>query len=137
MKKNGFTLIELLVVVTIIGILSSISIFGLNSMRQRAVDTGYLSGIRDLQLALEGYKSVNNKYPNSFTELVPGFISKVPTSEYTYRFWSEDNKTYCVLVRGRVNKPESQPELNSTICPKTWITCKGPNLTDLKNLTEC
>ena len=64
-KKNfsGFTLIELLVTVTIIGILSSIAITGLSSTRQKAQDTSYLSNLRDLQLALEAYKSVNGKYP--------------------------------------------------------------------------
>ncbi|MDD3284246.1 MAG: type II secretion system protein [Patescibacteria group bacterium] len=34
-KKQGFTLIELLVVITIIGLLSTLAIFALNSARKK------------------------------------------------------------------------------------------------------
>ncbi len=148
MKKKAFTLIELLVVVTIIGILSSVAIYGLTSVRQKAQDTSSLSSIRDLQIALEAYKSVNGKYPDAGTQggnayingLTPSFITKLPTAkiqsastgfQYTV---SSDKKTYCVYVRGSISKPQSQTELYSASCPNTWTACKG---TDVTSLTTC
>lgn len=150
-KKNnltGFTLIELLVSITIIVILSSFGIYGLTSIRQKAQDTSHLSGLRDLQISLEAYKSVNNVYPdagtqgtNSYiTNLAPSFISKLPvdsvqsgTTGYQYAV-SSDKKTYCVYIRGSIFKPESQTDLYSTACPKTWVACKGKDVT---SLTTC
>lgn len=147
-KKSGFTLIELLVTVTIIGILSSVAIYGLTSTRQKAQDTSSLSSIRDLQLALEAYKSVNNVYPDAGTPsasdyvqgLVPGFISKLPlipnqsgANGFQYTV-SSDKKTYCVYVRGTVFRPESQKEMYSAACPMTWTACKGK---DVAGLTTC
>jgi len=148
---SGFTLIELLVTVTIIGILSSIAIFGLSSTRQKAQDTSYLSSIRDLQLALEAYKSVNGSYPDAGAEgsatyisnannFTPNFIAKLPTGtsqtgtggfDYTV---DDAKKTYCVYVRNVVFKPESQKDLAFTSCPKTWVACKGK---DTATLNTC
>jgi prepilin-type N-terminal cleavage/methylation domain-containing protein len=146
MKKiNAFTLIELLVTVTIIGILSSIAVYGLTSVRQKAQDTSHLSSIRDLQLSLEAYKSVNNTYPDAGTQgsgnyilnLAPGFIGKLPvdpiqsaSNGFQYNV-SSDKKTYCIYVRGSIFKPESQPDLYSSSCAKTWVACKGANVSAL------
>ena len=145
-KKNfsGFTLIELSVTVTIIGILSSIAITGLSSTMQKAQDTSYLSNLRDLQLALEAYKSVNGKYPAIGTSpseyilgLLPDFISKLPNgpsgSGFEYSV-SSDKKSYCVHVKGIVYKPESQPNLKCANQDKTWVVCKGK---DFSGLTTC
>ena len=109
-RKSGFTLIELLVTVSIIAILSSIAIYGLTSVRQKAQDTSVLSSLRDLQISLEAYKSVNGKYPDAGTQgtadyvngLTPAFIAKLPvdkmqsaTTGFQYSV-SADKKTYCV-----------------------------------------
>ncbi len=147
-KISGFTLIELLVTITIIGILSSIAIYGLSATREKAQDTSHLSSIRDVQLALEAYKSVNNIYPDAGTQggnayivnLAPNFITKLPVSPvqsasagFQYAV-SSDKKTYCVYIRGTVFKPESQQEMYSASCPKTWTACKGK---DVAGLTTC
>jgi len=73
-KINGFTLIELMVALTIVAIISGISIFGLTSIRQKAQDTAHLSGLRDTQLSLEAYKSVNGKYLFIFAGFVHNTI---------------------------------------------------------------
>lgn len=61
----GFTLIELLVVISIIGILSSIVLASLNRARSRARDTQRITGIKQIQLALELYfdGAGNSNYP--------------------------------------------------------------------------
>ena len=141
MKKNskkipGFTLIELLVTIAIIAILSGISIYGLSAIRNKAQDTSKLSTLREVEIALEAYKSVNGKYPTTSyystasadpTYFASTFIKKIPTpdTEYTYVV-SADYKSYCFNVRGTIYKPESQPDLNDTVHTKSWQTCKGP-----------
>ena len=107
-KLNGFTLIELLVTVTIIGILSSIAVYGLTSVRQKAQDTSHLSSIRDLQLSLEAYKSVNNTYPDAGTQgsanyilnLAPGFIGKLPVDPIHQPLMA--SSTMCPLTRKHI-----------------------------------
>jgi len=142
LSKNisGFTLVELMVAVTIISIISGISIFGLTSIRQKAQDTSHLSAMKDLQLSLEAYKSVNGKYPDAgstsgsdyITGLAPTFIGKLPTvsgqsgtNGFSYAV-STDKKTYCLYVRGAIFKPETQADMYKASCPKTWYACKGP-----------
>ncbi len=84
-RIKGFTLIELLVVVAIVGILSSVILANLNGSRQKARDTKRIADVKSLQLALELYKDVNGgKYPGTLasgdqTELVPTYISSIPT----------------------------------------------------------
>ncbi len=63
MKKNGFTLVELLVVVAIIGILSTLVIVNLGSVRLRARDAQRKSDLRQLQSALELYRADQGGYP--------------------------------------------------------------------------
>lgn len=148
-KFSGFTLVELMVALTIIAIISGISIFGLTSIRQKAQDTSHLSGIQDLRLSLEAYKSVNGKYPEAgtvgtadyITGLSPTFIGRLPvdsplspTTGYQYTVDTSDYKTYCVYVRGNIFKPETQPDYYVPSCPKTWVACKGPNVS---TLTTC
>lgn len=142
---KAFTLVELMVVITIIAIMTSIAVFGLSSVRQKAQDTSHLSGIRDLQLSLEAYKSVNGTYPEAGTQgstayitgLSPTFMSKLPydngqsaSTGYGYAVTS-DKKSYCVYVRGNIFKPESQTDLYDAACSKTWKACRGSNTSSL------
>ncbi|MEZ4104241.1 MAG: type II secretion system protein [Candidatus Paceibacterota bacterium] len=102
--KNGFTLIELLVTIAIIGILSSILYANFESAREQSRDKVRMTSLKELQLAVELYKSQNGQYPaqgcgtaGSFagpglaggsgfascstyiTGLTPDFISELPT----------------------------------------------------------
>lgn len=68
LKKNslssqGFTLIELLVVIAIIGILSTLLMANFVGIRQRARDAQRKADIRQMQSALELYRSDNGSYP--------------------------------------------------------------------------
>ncbi len=137
MKKNkilGFTLVELLVVISIISILSAISIIGLTSIRSKAQDTSKLSSIREVEIALEAYKSVNGKYADSLSSLSPTFMKNIPTppTEYLY-FVSSDQKSYCFNVRGTVYNSLSQPDLDDTAHAKSWQICRGNNTSTLSS----
>lgn len=131
---SGFTLVELMVAITIISIISGVSIFGLTAIRQKAQDTSRLSTIRDVQLALEAYKSVNGSYPDSLTTLAAGgaFLNKVPSgSEYVYTVDTSNKKTYCFGAKNTVFKNTSQPDLVVAGDPKSWKSCRGPNAATL------
>jgi prepilin-type N-terminal cleavage/methylation domain-containing protein len=61
--ESGFTLIELLVVITIIGLMASIALAGLNRARISARDTKRIADIQQVQKALALYLLNNNAYP--------------------------------------------------------------------------
>ncbi len=68
--KRGFTLIELLVVISIIGLLSSIVLASLQDARAKGRDAKRLSDMRQIQNALELYRSQNNTYPTTSIVIV-------------------------------------------------------------------
>ena len=55
--KKGFTLVELLIVVAIIGILSTLLMANFIGVRQRARDAQRKADLRQIQSALELYRS--------------------------------------------------------------------------------
>ena len=62
--QKGFTLIELLIVIAIIGVLSAILFANFVGVRQRARDAQRKSDLRQIQAALEIYRSDVGSYPN-------------------------------------------------------------------------
>ena len=62
-KTKGFTLIELLVVIAIIGLLSSVVLASLKTVRAKARDTRRLSDMHQMQIALELYYNSFGRYP--------------------------------------------------------------------------
>jgi type II secretion system protein G len=69
--RKGFTLIELLIVIAIIGVLATLLMVNFVGVRQRARDAQRKSDLRQLQSALEIYRSDNGSYPvvNSMSAL--------------------------------------------------------------------
>ncbi len=76
-KKTGFTLIELLVVVTIIGIIATIVLVSLQSVRMKARDSRRVSDVRQLMTAFELYYDDHLKYPEKG---VIGVVAKLPAA---------------------------------------------------------
>lgn len=64
-KSRGFTLIELLIAIGIIGILTSFLLANFVGVRQRARDGVRKSDLRQIQSALELYRSDLGSYPDS------------------------------------------------------------------------
>lgn len=62
---TGFTLIELLVVVAIIGVLATLLMTNFVGVRQRARDQQRKSDLRQIQTALELYRSDQGAYPSA------------------------------------------------------------------------
>lgn len=62
-STRGFTLIELLVVITIIGVLTSLFVVNMVSVRQRAKDANIKSSLNELRTALRLYYNDYQNYP--------------------------------------------------------------------------
>jgi len=66
-KKSGFSLVETLVVISIVGILSIIGMGTYFQVSRDGRNTKRKSDLKELQLALEEFKKVNNnRYPQTF-----------------------------------------------------------------------
>ena len=118
---RGFTLIELLVVVAIIGLLASVVLASLDQARLSARNAQRASDLRNIQAALELYRSDHQNYPDSslfwrsecnawggyepdnvIPGLVPTYMSNFPADPlmntaggsccYVYRSNAEDYK---------------------------------------------
>lgn len=66
-SKSGFTLIELLIVMAIIGILTTVSIFALQSTRSAGRDARRKADLDTIRIALEAFRSDCGVYPSSLT----------------------------------------------------------------------
>ena len=82
MKKRiltqGFTLIELLVVIAIIGLLSTIVVASLSTVRKKARDTKRVADFKSLELGMELYLDAVKTYPATLSLLVPVYMPAVP-----------------------------------------------------------
>ena len=81
--QKGFTLIELLVVIAIIGILSSVVLASLGSVRRKSRDTRRISDIKQLQIAIELYQDNVGGVPTqlddaSLVTAPNNFIAAIP-----------------------------------------------------------
>lgn len=66
-SNKAFTLIELLVVISIIGVLTAVSIFGLSGARESSRDARRKSDLELIKAGLELYRADCNVYPSSLT----------------------------------------------------------------------
>ena len=71
-KKAGFTLIELLVVISIIALLSSVVLAGVQVAREKARATAFRANVDQFVKALEMYKNTTGHYP----------LEDISTNEY-------------------------------------------------------
>lgn len=93
-STKGFTLIELLIVIAIVGILTTLLTANFVGVRQRARDTQRKSDIRQIQSALELFRSDNARYPvRTVTYRVNSGTACMTSEAFTY-----NNVTYMSKV---------------------------------------
>lgn len=129
-QEEGFTLIELLIVIAIIGILTTLVLANLIGVRQRARDAQRKADLRQLQSALELYRSDVGSYPTSplpscGSSLTSGgsvYIQKIPcdplnTGQYIYTYTSSTGTSYTLVgCLENVNDPQKDSSNDSTHC---------------------
>ena len=76
LNKKGFTLIELLIVISIVGVLSALLMVNFVGVRQRARDAQRKTDMRQIQAALEMFRSDEGSYPDT----IPNCPIVTPTS---------------------------------------------------------
>ncbi len=141
--KKGFTLIELLIVIVIIGILSTLIMANFVGVRQRARDGQRKADLRQIQGALELYRSDVGSYPLTAFSCVPGsskpsiksgssiYLQQVPcdpliSTDYQY---ASDGTTYTLIAclentnDGSKDSPDRQSASN---CPDASYTVQNP-----------
>ncbi len=81
--RKGFTLIELLVTMMIIGVLVSITTFGVRQAQQSTRDSRRKADLEDIALGLELYRAECNRYPATLgTSLTGGGSPATCTGSY-------------------------------------------------------
>jgi len=137
-KSKGFTLIELLVAMGIIGILSSFLLANFIGVRQRARDGVRKSDLRQIQSALELYRSDKAMYPNSLPECGSSlqdsssppvvYMQKIPCDPSTgvYTYSSPSGNTTYSLAACLENVNDSQLDKDANNDP---INCSGSTTT--------
>ncbi len=94
----GFTLIELLIVIAIIGILSTLLMANFIGVRQRARDAQRKSDIRQMQSALELYRSDTGQYPAAGGTTSLNSTPCPTPSALTYTNSSSQTSTYMTQI---------------------------------------
>ena len=114
-RVQGFTLIELLTVIVIIAILAAIFVPHWQIAIERADLTGCQSNVKNIATATQMYcNDNNNQPPAALSQLLPNYISIIPTCPST----QADQYT-------NGYDPGVAPEFGFT------IYCNGANHTDL------
>lgn len=130
--SDGFTLIELVIVIGIIGILTAAIIFLLNPVLQlqKARDGTRKADLRQIQSALEIYRSDQGNYPNTLpscgSALTGGsptitYMQKIPcdpknTGQYIYRYTSSGITYSLFACLENVNDPQKDSSNNASYC---------------------
>lgn len=128
MKNKGFSLIELLIVMAIIGVLATLITANFAGVRNKTRDAQRKADLKQLQLALETYRTDQGAYPNSLaacgSALTSGgttYIQKIPcdplnTGQNIYRYSSTGTAYTLIACLENTNDSQKDTTNNATYC---------------------
>ncbi len=106
-KSKGFTLVELLIVISIIGVLTTLLMANFIGVRQRARDAQRKSDLRQIQSAMELFRSDQGSYPTAIPNCVSGnsiktnsectgstYMQKVPKDPSGSSYYNSGNYSF-------------------------------------------
>ena len=133
--KKGFTLIEMLVVISIIGVLVTISSFGLQGAREGARDSRRKSDLEAIRTALELYRSDCGRYPATLGATLVGagtptrcaasntYMAEVPADpldpSHEYRYYQDPASTTTYQLCARLE----DTALGDVVCGTGPASC--------------
>lgn len=131
--QKGFTLIELLIVIAIIGILTSLLTVNFIGIRQRGRDAQRKSNIRQIQTALELYRSDQSNYPvtlpacgNSLVDPINGtttYMKTIPCDPLGGSYQYQGTSANYTIV----GCMENSNDQDITKTPPPGFNCSGAN----------
>lgn len=145
-NNKGFTLVELLIVIAIIGVLSTLLTANFIGVRQRSRDATRKSNLRQIQSALELYRSDQGSYPTSVPNCTSSLMSpdcssttymqKVPTDPNGtsapnggFYYYVSNGTTYSIIACLENQNDSDKDSINVSPCDGTTnfsYTLKNP-----------
>lgn len=130
-SQKGFTLVELLIVIAIIGILSTLLVANFIGVRQRSKDSQRKADLRQMQSALELYRSDQGSYPTTIPNCPSGsaislmtpdcststYMQKVPKDPSGGDYSYTSNGTTYTIIACLENANDSEKDTNNVNPP--------------------
>ena len=126
-RVHGFTFIEMLIVLTIIGLLVSIGVTQFVKVQRKGRDSQRMADLRQVQAALEMYRSEQGAYPDidlesgdSISVGTIEYMSSIPADpkpDYKYFYQRDAGSNYKYTVCAYLEDPASSPaDCTSLVC---------------------
>ena len=113
-KHRGFTLVELIVVITALGILTTISIVGINAVIKSSKESEVKTALTNARQKIDDYKKKEGSYPQQ-NQLPAGTVPASYEENFYYvssYSWCGTGQCFCMELENLVGVPGFQTPIN-------------------------